>query len=316
MRVDTDIVPPDAAETRARRRAELGALAVAQHGAVARRQLLALGFTRHEIAGMIRAGWLHRVHSGVYAVGRRSLGANGRRMAAVLACGAGALLSHRSAASHLGLWRSATALIEVTAASGCGQRPGIRTTVSGALAQRDRIVHEGIPCTSVALTLLQLAAVAPRRAVERACHEAEVQRIFDLAAIEELLGRGGRPRGAAELRAVIRELTITTTLTREGLEELALALFDDFAIARPEVNVRVPCRPGVAPEVDFYWRSERLVLEADGTRFHRTRAAIERDRRREADLVRAGNRVLRCTWLQVQREPRTVALMVLAALAA
>ena len=93
-------------------------------------------------------------------------------------------------------------------------------------------------------------------------------------------------------------------------------LFDDFGIARPEVNVRVVCRAGVAPEVDFYWRRERLVLEADGMRFHRTRAAIERDRRKEADLVMAGNRVLRCTWLQVEGEPRTVALMVLAALAA
>lgn len=80
--------------------------------------------------------------------------------------------------------------------------------------------------------------------------------------------------------------------------------------------MRVVCRPGVAPEVDFYWRRRRLVLEADGGRFHRTRAAIERDRRKEAELVRAGNRVLRCTWLQVEREPEPVALMVLAALAA
>lgn len=286
-----------------------------QHGAVARRQLLALGFKRHEIEGMLRAGWLHRVHCGVYAVGRRSLGPKGRYMAAVLACGPGAVLSHRSAADHLGLRRSTHALIEVTAAFE-RRRPGIRARESRLLEERDRVVYDGIPCTSVALTLLNLAAVAPRRAVERACDEAEVQGLFDLAAIEELLGRRQRPPGAALLRAVLREHAITTTLTREGLEERTLTLFDDFGIPRPEVNVRVVCRPGVAPEVDFYWRRRRLVLEADGGRFHRTRAAIERDRRKEAELVRAGNRVLRCTWLQVEREPEPVALMVLAALAA
>lgn len=312
-----DVEPSEAAKDPQRRREQLGALAVAQHGAVSRPQLLALGFTRHEICGMVRARWLHAVHRGIYAVGRRSLGPKGRRMAAVLACGPGALLSHRSAADHLGLRRSSQMLVEVTVPVDRARgREGISTTVSRHREDRDRIVHDGIPCTSVALTLLNLAAVAPRRAVERACDEAEVQDLFDLAAIDELLGRGRRPAGAALLRAVLREHAIATTLTREGLEERTLELFDDSGIPRPEVNVRVVCRPGIAPEVDFYWRRERLVLEADGGRFHRTRAAIERDRRKETELVRAGNRVLRCTWLQVEREPRPVALMVLAALAA
>lgn len=317
MGIDTDVGPCEAAKDPQRRRKQLGALAVAQHGAVSRRQLVALGFTRHEIRGMVRAGWLHPVHRGVYAVGRRSLGPKGRYMAAVLACGRGALLSHRSAADHLGLRRSSRALVEVTVpVDRARELEGISTTVSRHLTDRDRIVHDGIPCTSVALTLLNLAAVAPRRAVERACDEAEVQGIFDLAAIHELLGRGRRPAGAVLLREVLRAHAITTTLTRAGLEERTLTLFDDFRIPRPEVNVRVVCRPGVAPEVDFYWRRQRLVLEADGGRFHRTRAAIERDRGKEAELVRAGNRVLRCTWLQVERDPRPVALMVLAALAA
>ena len=106
-----------------------------------------------------------------------------------------------------------------------------------------------------------------------------------------------------------------TTLTRSALEERALALFDRFGIPRPEVNVAVACRPGVAPVVDFLWRRARVVLETDGGRFHSTLRAIERDRRRESELVVSGHRVLRATWTQVEREPHTVAQMVTAALA-
>lgn len=317
MGIDVDEMPPETAFHPRRRRAELAALAVAQHGAVSRRDLVALGFTRHEIEGMVRAGWLHRVHHGVYAVGRRSLGPKGRWMAAVLACGPGALLSHRSAADHRGLRRSGQPLIDVTVPSDRGRRiAGVRTYVSRCPTDRDREIHDAIPCTSVAVTLLNLAAVAPRRQVERACDEAEVQRLFDRNALDELLARSHGRRGASVLRCVLREHAIGTTLTREGLEELALALFDNARIPRPEVNIRVVCRSGVAPEVDFLWRRQMLVLEADGGRFHRATAAIERDRRKESDLVRAGYCVLRCTWWQVEREPRTVGLMVHAALAA
>lgn len=232
MGIDRDRMPPETAFDPRRRRAELGARAVAQHGAVSRRQLLAIGFTRHEIEGMIRAGWLHRVHHGVYAVGRRSLGPKGRWMAAILACGSGALLSHRSAADHRGVRRSSQALIEITVPSDRGRRiAGVRTYVSRSLTERDREIHDGIPCTSVALTLLNLAAVTPRRQVERACDEAEVQGLFDLTAIDELLERSRGRRGASVLRSVLREHAIGTTLTRQGLEERTLALMVQAALA-------------------------------------------------------------------------------------
>ncbi len=235
-------------------------------------------------------------------------------MAGVLACGPGALLSHRSCAALAGIRRTSITYVEVIVPSRRGRIDGVRPHICRGIEPQDRTVIEGIPCTSLARTLLDLAAVLPRREVERACDEAEVQRLFDLAAIEDMLERSRGCRGTTTLRAVLREHAIGTTLTRPGLEQRALALLDRAAIPRPEVNVRLVCRPGVAPEVDFLWRRERLVLETDGGRFHCTPRQIERDRRKEADLVRAGYRVLRATWLQVQREPDSVGMMVSASL--
>jgi hypothetical protein len=294
---------------------ELAALAGAQHGVVARRHLLDIGFSFDQIHRMRGSGRLHDVHNGVYAVGHRVLSARGWWMAAVLAGGPDARVGHRSCAALSNLRRTSLSYVEVTAPTHHRRLDGVRIYVNRRLAPQDRETIDGIPCVSVALTLLQLAAVLPRRELERACDEAEVQQVFDLAAIEELLDRSRGCRGAARLRAVLADHAIGTTLTRPGLEARTLALLDAFALPRPQVNVRVVCRPGVAPEVDFLWRTQRLVLETDGIRFHRTSRQIERDRRKEAALVRAGYRVLRATSRQVEREPRDVALMVAAALA-
>ena len=293
----------------------LAALASSQHGVVARRQLLEYGFSRDQIARMRASHRLHDVHRGVYAVGHRALTVRARWMAAVLACGPGALLSHRSCAALTGLRRTSLTYVEVTVPCRRGQIEGVRSHLNARVTEQDRSVIDGIPCTSVALTLLDLASILPRRGLERACDEAEVQEVFDLAAIEDVLERSRGCRGTAKLRAVLHEHAIGTTLTRPGLEERALALIDHHAIARPVVNARVVCRPGIAPEVDFLWRRERLVLVTDGGHFHSTRRQIERDRHREAELVRAGYRVLRATWRQVEHEPREVALMLRAALA-
>ena len=293
----------------------LAELAAEHHGVVARRELLALGFTSDEVQGMLGAFRLHPVHRGVYAVGHRRLAAHGRWMAAVLACGPYALLSHRTGAALASIRRTSQSRIEVTAPTQRRAVAAIRPYSCSWLRPHDRRVIEAIPCASPALLLLQLAAVLPRRELERACDEAEVQQLFDLLAIEELLGRAGACRGTARLRAVLGEHAIGTTLTRPGVEELALRLCDSVDIPRPVVNMRLTCRPGVAWEVDFLWRAQRLVLETDGERFHHTRRQIERDRRKESDLVRAGYRVLRATWLQIERDPRSVALMLRAAMA-
>jgi hypothetical protein len=298
-----------------RRDRGLAVLARIQHGVVARRQLLALGYSKDQIERMLTSSRLHRVHQGVYAVGHSVLSARGRWMAAVLASGPDARLSHRSCAALAGIRRSSPTYVEVIVPSRRGRIAGVRAYVRPNLVARDRHEIDGIPCTSIARTLLDLASVVPRRELERACDEAEVQQLFDLRGVEDVLARARGCRGGPHLRAVLREHAIGTTLTRLELEERAFAVLDGAGIRRPEVNVRLVCRDGIAFEVDFLWRRERVVLETDGTRFHSTPRQIERDRRKEAELVCAGYRVLRATWWQVERDPRQVARMVRAALA-
>ena len=306
-------VLPRGAEFDSSRRRELGSLALAQHGAIAYWQLTDLGFTRHEIDGMVLAGWLHRVHRGVYAVGRRSLSVKGRWAAAVLACGPDALLSHRCAGALRRLIRTAPAMLEVTVTTKRAI-PGIRTRLSQSLEPQDRDVVDGIPCTSVALTLLNLAATTSRRELERALDEAEVQRLVTHQEIAELLDRSRGRRGVAALRAAMTEHDIGTTLTRSHLEELALAVISDADLPRPVVNADVTGASGRTYEVDFHWPDHRLILETDGHRFHGTLRAIERDRAKEADLTAAGQHVLRSTWRQAVREPEQIARMLRVAL--
>lgn len=297
------------------RRHELAGLATRQHGVVARRQLASIGFSPEEIKGMLAARRLQRIHRGVYAVGHCALTPRSHWMAAVLACGPRALLSHRSAAALWGIRRTSQTRVEVTVPTDRGRDiNGVRTYVSQSLEPRDRTTVDGIPCTSLALTLLNLAAVTDRRQTERACDEAEVQRLFDLRAIDELLARSRGHRGTARLRAVLDEHAIGTTLTRSELEERTLALCRRAALPIPAVNAAVPCGPGVWHTVDFLWPAHRVILETDGYRYHRTRSAIERDRRKEADLVTAGHRVLRSTWRQVEREPERIGRMLRVAL--
>jgi predicted transcriptional regulator of viral defense system len=318
MEIELGHMPRSAASEPIRfRRTEFEAKAAAQHGAVARRQLRELGFTRHEIDGMVNRGWLHAVHRGVYAVGRRSLSRKARWMAAVLAGGPGALLSHRSAADLHGIRRTSQTRIEITVASDRGRGiEGVRTHLSRLVESHDRTVVNAIPCTSVALTLLDIAAVTTRRQTERACDEAEVQCLVDLQDLQELLERSRGRRGAATLRAVLHEHAIGTTLTRSALEELTLALCRRAQLPAPAVNADVAGASGRVYSVDFLWPAHRVVLETDGHAYHRTRSAIERDRRKEADLVTAGLRVLRSTRRQVEREPHRIGRMLRVALTA
>jgi len=294
---------------------DLAELATVQDGIVDGPQLSALGFSRREIQRRLQSARLHRLHRGVYAVGHRALSLRGRWRAAVMACGAGALLSHRGAANLRGLLRSQRSLIEVTVPHDRGRRvAGVQTYVSQRLAPPDRSVCDGIPCASVPLTLLNIAAVESRRRLERACDESEVQRLFDLVAIEELLGRSGGCRGAGALRSMLEEHAIGTTLTRSELEERMLALCRAAGLPLPVVNEPVAGGSGRWHCVDFLWADRRVIVETDGHAFHSTRRAIERDRRREADLVRARYRILRLTWSQIEHGPGEVVLMLRAAL--
>jgi predicted transcriptional regulator of viral defense system len=284
-------------------------LAEAQHAVVALSQLVSLGLGARAVSHRVQRGMLHRVHRGVYAVGHPLLTREGRWMAAILACGPHAVLSHRSAASLWGLRPNARTAIDVTVPSRAGRtRDGIDVHRGSGIDANDVAGVEGIPTTSVARTLLDLAEVVNARTLERAIDQAEVRRLLDMRAIDDVLARGGGGRrGAAALRGVLAELRLGTTLTRSELEERLLAICREAALPRPDVNAWIPYPGGGGAEADFLWREQQLVVEVDGRDVHTTRRAFEHDRRRDQRLMLAGWRVVRFTWRQVLFEPAYVA---------
>jgi very-short-patch-repair endonuclease/predicted transcriptional regulator of viral defense system len=280
----------------------IAALATPQHGVVATRQLAALGLSQRAVSHRAAAGRLHRVHRGVYAVGHPVLTVNGRRMAAVLAAGLGAALSHASAAA---LWEirptSATRIdVSVPSAAGRGERPGLRIHRAAQLRGDEITVQQGIRVTTVARTLLDLAATLRPRALERALDEAEIRQLYDRTSLDALARAHAGERGAGALSQALDQ-DADPTLTDSELEELMLALCDECDLPRPKSRAWV-----AGLRVDFLFAASRLVVETDGYRYHRTRRAFERDRERDAILARAGYRVLRFTHRQLTREPGLV----------
>jgi hypothetical protein len=208
------------------------------------------------------------------------------------------VLSHRSAASHWGLLETQGALIDVTAPRGRHGGEGIRLHRSRFLDARDTTTHEGIPITTVPRTLLDLAATVQPHRLERALAQAERLQLYDHGAITDLIARSHGHRGpGAMARAISRE---DPKWTRSELESWFLTLVRDAGLPEPLVNesLTVPDHPPL--EVDFYWPTHRLIVELDGWETHRTRAAFETDRARDAALTAAGWRVVRFTW----HEPR------------
>jgi very-short-patch-repair endonuclease len=288
-------------------------LAAAQFGIVERSQLRALGLSDAAIARRVRAGRLHRLRRGVYAVGHPVLGQRGRWLAAVLACGPDAVLSHASAAALWDLRPSDAVTIDVTV-RGSSRRRGPRLRVH---RTRDLPAHEaetatGIPVTSPARTILDLAATLPNdRALERVLDRAEILRLTDVKALVATAGARTGHRGAARLRRMLADHTPGTTVTRSELEERMLALYREHGLPQPRVNDSV-----AGLEVDFLFAEHRIVVETDSWQHHHTRAAFERDRARDAALALAGHRVLRFTDRQIKRDAATVAAAIRAALAA
>lgn len=274
--------------------ARLAGLAARQHGLVTVGQLLELGLGMSAIAKRARGGRLHRVHRGVYKVGYPGLTPNGRFMAAVLACGDGAALSHLSAAVLWGLLQDRGDSVHVTAET---RRRVKGIAVHEAPLQGERVRRHGIVVTTAGRTLVDLADVVPRRTLERAMDEAEYLNL-DRAGREPRHGR----RGTGLLTSVLAVHEPGTTRTRSQLEEIFLALCDHHAFPRPEVNVGIE-----GYECDFVWREARLVVETDGAAAHGTRRALERDPQRDARLMLAGWRVWRVSYVQVVREPEAVA---------
>jgi predicted transcriptional regulator of viral defense system len=276
--------PPDVA---------LAELARRQWGVVSAAQLRALGLDKDAVRRRARAGRLHRLHHTVYAVGHTVLKREGRWLAAVLACGQGAVLSHSSAAAHWGLLHTEAARIDVTTPRRRAGNAKIRLHRSHTLIARDTTTHEGIPITSVPRTLLDLAATVRPDRLERALAQAQHLQIYDHRAIEDVLARANGHRGKA---ALAQATALDPKLTASEWEIRLLRLVRAAALPEPLVNLPLdapdhgPCRP------DFHWPSHRLIVETDGWESHKTRAAFESDRAKDAALTAAGYRVVRFTW--------------------
>lgn len=281
-----------------------GDLAERQHGVVARRQLREMGMERGAIEARIRRGSLRPVHRGVYAVGHRALDLHGRRMAAVLACGPRAFLSHRSACRAWGIARRGFGLIEVSCSHGRHpERPGIVThRASLSMDERDEV--DGVPVTSIFRSVFDLAAIGSAREVERALHEAEVGGLTDRLSLPTLLTRYPGHRGAAAIRTILASRE-PASITRSELEERFLALIEASGLPRPRLNAALHLR-GRFFEVDCLWDAERLIVELDGAAVHGTHRAFHGDRQRDRALLACGYRVSHVTWRQLDEEPEAI----------
>ena len=284
--------------THPHREQRLAALAKRQHGVVARRQLRALGLGPGAIDSRLRFGRLHAVHRGVYAVGHAGLNQRGIWLAAVLAHGESAVLSHLSAAALWGLLGPAQPT-DVTSTHSRPGRRGIRLH-RATVHPDERAIRHGIPVTSVARTLLDVAELSPERRLRRAYEEADRLGLLNRAAFERVRERGRGRRGLAAIGHLVAEER--SGATRSSLEDLFVALCHTHSLPVPAVNASL-----LGFEVDALWPEQRLVAELDGFAFHRHRAAFERDRARDAALQAAGYRVVRFTHRRLDREPGAVA---------
>jgi very-short-patch-repair endonuclease len=272
-------------------------LAGAQHGVVAVWQLEFL--SRSAINQRLQTGRLHRIHQGVYAVGHRKVGREGRWMGAVLAYGPGALLSHQSAAALWGIGPG-SAKIHVSPSGARRSRPGISAHRTRGLHPEDIAIRHGIPVTSVARTILDLAslnATAEDR-LTKLIENADRLGLFDLRALERVMGR--RRHRPVALKAVLAGYQDPED-TRSELERDFLALLRRSRLPPPHVNSMVA---GLL--VDAHWPHQRLVVELDSRRYHSSPRAFETDRIRDATLQRNGYRILRVTHRRLHQEPQSV----------
>jgi very-short-patch-repair endonuclease len=301
-----------AAEGRTRRldRA-VAALAARQHGVVAWAQLARLGMSRDEVRTRVAAGRLHVLHRGVYGVGSHPLlRIEGHWLAAVLAVGDDAALSHRSAAALWNLLPPGAGDPEVTVARRLKRRAGIRLHCVRSLPESHVTTQNAIPCATVARTIVDLAAVLPPRRLERALGQAEVLRLYNRNEIEAILAANPRRAGSRKLRALLGGPDPSTTRTRSPLEELLLELCDRGRLQRPEFNVPYTLPDGTEISIDAHWRSADLAVELDSRGFHSSWRAQVKDRRRDAQLTLAGLRPLRFTEADLTSEATvTVALL-------
>ena len=289
---------PDKVDPRAD--AQVARRATADWGVLSLDELRACGLTRDAVAVRAQNGRLHRMHRAVYAVGHPSVSPEGRLLAAVKACGPGAVLSHVSAAALWGLVRPSGGLPDVTVPGTSGRgHAGIRVHHTASLPDRDRRRRARIAVTSPARTLLDCAGVLDDRALRRAVREAQALKLATVGELVEVLGRLAPRRGSRRLASIV---ATGAAPTRSVLEDVVLDLLLRGGFAHPDVNVPVWVG-GRRVVPDFRWPAAHLVVEADGAAWHEHKLAREDDAERQALLEANGDRVLRVTWDQAVGRP-------------
>lgn len=284
----------------------IAALAGRQHGIVSRNQLRALGLTDEAIDVRTTSGFLHPIFRGAFAVGHLSTGRRGRMLAAVLACGEGTVVSHGSAAELIGLWDKTPVSVDVIPPRRAGRKlRHVRWHNVLRPGSQEVELREGIPCTTPARTLVDMAGQLGRGSLRQMVERAAVLRALHPEEVDRVLARGRR-RGAPQLRAILDGWrSEEVPRLRSPLEARLLHTLLETGLPRPKCNVMLEV-DGHRLEVDMLWREQRLVVEIDGQQTHGTRAAFGRDRWRDQVLMAAGYRTARVTWAQLEEEPEGV----------
>lgn len=288
----------------------ISTIAARQYGVVSRGQLISAGVSRDQIARRVHRNRLRPLQRGVYLVGPLMV-ARAQPMSAVLCCGESAVVSHHSAAV---LWEivdpsAASKSVDITIPAGARRhRPGVN--IHRTALQPDEMMRlDALPVTTAARTLFDLASRIAGRDLERLIAEALSRRVTSQAALATLMQRYEH-RPAARRLSMFLDGDRQPALSRSAAEDAFLVLTGKAQLPRPEANVRVE-----GHEVDFYWRTERLVVEMDGFAYHGSRRSFERDRRRDAVLAAAGLRVMRVTWRQLEDEREALLVRLAQALA-
>jgi very-short-patch-repair endonuclease len=288
--------------------AKLAAIASAQEGVVALWQVCAAGLSARAVQNRAQARRLHRLFPAVYAVGHPAVSSDGRRIAAVLACGEGAVLSRFSAAKAWGILNGDGRRFDVVAPGRSGGRVGDERLIdlrrTRRLADEDVTVLRGIPITTLARTLLDLAGCARARVLRRAVHEAEVMRLLDVDAVLATIERNPGRRGTRTLREL---LAVPAPDPSNGeLATAFLAVCVDHGLAAPRLGVFVDGGDRLY-EADALFAAERVIVELDGRQVHGTARNFQADRRRDSVLAAHGYQTLRYTWRRLHDEPAAIA---------
>ncbi|MDQ3758568.1 MAG: type IV toxin-antitoxin system AbiEi family antitoxin domain-containing protein [Actinomycetota bacterium] len=277
-------------------------LAAEWEGVLDLAELRSCGLDRHAVRWREQNGRLHRLHDGVYAVGHPNVSLKGQFVAAFKACGSKCPISHRASAAQLSIRDWTHRDIEVTSTDGVDHRHrGIEVHRSSLLTRSDCVIRDRMLATNATWTVVALAAVLPRTELRRAVREALRLKIVSVRGILALLERLGPVRGCRALREILTH----ALPTRSELEDVVLGAIVSGGFVLPEVNE--PLLLGGRKVIpDFMWPEQRVILEADGARWHGDALSRADDAERQALLEAHGFTVLRVRWDQAVGTPRNL----------